>query len=193
MPEASGILGPMRALFATCLVAAAVSARAGDVAVVHFADGSSLPLRDWTFSYEYVLRKPETAAPFATPTSRPSPELIVGKRAQRVTGSLTLQIAEELRDREEGGIPVKRKVPVVRFLELAGADGKRTKLKLEAPQRDLLAPEADSRMIYEPRSLSVVGQSLSGGRRELCLASYTALVECGLNPGERVLRVDFEQ
>jgi hypothetical protein len=183
----------MRALFVACLVAAAVSAQAGDVAVVHFADGSSLPLRDWTFSYEYVLRKPETAAPFATPTSRPSPELLVGKRSQRVTGSLTLQIAEELRDREEGGIPVKRKVPVVRGLELLGADGKKTRLKLEAPQHEVLVPEADPRMIYEPRSLAIVGESLSGGRREICLASYTALVECGLDPGERVVRVDFEQ
>ncbi len=174
------------------LLLAAAPADAGQVAVVHFADGSALPLRDWSFSYEFVLRRPETAAPFATPILKASPDLMVGKRSQRVEGSLALQIAEELRDREEGGLPVKRRVPVVKSLELV-VGARKSRLKLEAPQRELLAPEADARMIYEPRSLALVGESLSGGRRELCLASYTVLVECGLNPGDRVVRIDFEQ
>lgn len=179
-----------RALLA--LLVAAAPADAGQVAVVHFADGSTLPLRDWSFSYEFVLRRPETAAPFANPTLKASPELILGKRSHRVLGSLVLQIAEELREREEGGIPVKRRVPVVKSFELA-VEGKKSRLKLEAPQRELLAPEAEPRLLYEPRSLVLVGESLSGGRRELCLASYTVMVECGLNPGDRVVRIDFEQ
>jgi hypothetical protein len=46
-------------------------------------------------------------------------------------------------------------------------------------------------MIVQPRSLDVRGETLTGTRRDVCVMSYSPLVECGSAPKDRVVKLEF--
>ena len=64
-------------------------------------------------------------------------------------------------------------------------------LKIEPPARDALAPDLDKGLIYQPRSLDISGKTLSGIDRSFCVASFSALVECGGTKTTRVVKIEF--
>jgi len=82
-------------------------------------------------------------------------------------------------------------VPVAAGLALTGVDGKRGQLKIVPPDKTLLAPDADKKLLVHPRTLEILGDSLTGTRRSFCLLSFTSLVECADDPAFRVVRLEF--
>jgi hypothetical protein len=183
-----------RALLGAFVLACAGSAPAqpGPSAVVTLADGTSVPLQPWTFSYEYLAYAKGSSPALAPFARRESNSLWCGKRSLAVAG-LGLEIGYETleRQREVNGQPAKVTLFVVRELRLTGADGTRSALKLEPPSREALVPGGDKGLVVAPRSLDLQGETLTGTRTRYCLASYTSLVECGADPAHRVTRVDF--
>ncbi len=140
------------------------------------ADGTSLPLRSWSLSYEFVTWPQGTDPALATAHRRDARELWVGKK--RVpTGGLTVEIRRESGDRDQ--------------LELGFPEGKKEEVKVEPPSRDLLSPEGQKGFLVVARSLDLRGETLTATKRELCLLAYTSLVECGQEPGQRVVKIEF--
>lgn len=180
---------------ALVLSAAAASAQApaerGPV-VVHLADGTSLPLLSWSLSYEVASWRQGTSPAFASFNRAVSSDIWLGKKAYPTAGA-TLEIGydEVERERELEGEVRKVRVAVARTLTLAGADGKKSMLKLEPPVRDLVMPGADKNLLVQPRSLDLMGQTLTGTKRELCLVSFSTLVECSATAGEQVVKIEF--
>jgi hypothetical protein len=143
-------------------------------AVVYLADGSSLPLSDWTLTYEFVAWPQGSTPEMGTVGRREAGELWLGKRRLPVAGA-TLEVV-----RAPGAFP---------RLALVSGGGRRSEHKLEAPARELLQVERDRVLIA--RSLDLHGRTLTGTRRDFCLVSYSATVECGGDPAHRVTRVEF--
>ena len=159
--------------------------------IAHMADGSSLPLRGWSLSYEYSAPRPGQG-PVAAPSRVEAAELWVGKRRLPVRGAtLLLKHVPSPRERAEGDETVVVDVPVVSEIVLAPPGGKSQTLRAEPPHRDLLAPGADGSAVVSARSLDLVGDTLTGTRRSLCLVTYSVLVECGEDPADRVVRLEF--
>jgi hypothetical protein len=71
-------------------------------------------------------------------------------------------------------------------------DGRTVKAKVEPPHRDLLAPDAGKSTMVMARSLDLRGEGITGTRREVCLLSFSSLVECGGNPADQVVKVEFQ-
>jgi hypothetical protein len=155
--------------------AAAPEEPAAAPVMVYLADGSSLPLQSWSLSYEYVTWVQGTDPALATAHRREAKELWVGKK--RVpTGGLTLEIRREPGQRQQ--------------LALAFPQGKKEEMKVEPPSRDLLAAEGQKGLVVA-RSLDLRGETLTATKRELCLLAYTQLVECGQEPEQRVVKIEF--
>ena len=161
-------------------------------AVVRLADGSSVPLRQWSLSYEYFRWPQGGAQTDGTAARREGSELWVGKKTVPLEGT-TLQIEYEStveRERDVDGETRKVKVPSPRTLKLVAA-GKATTLKVEPPHRELMAPGVDKKLMVVARSLDLRGESLTGTKMDFCLLSYSTLVECGEGPEHQVLQVEF--
>jgi hypothetical protein len=182
-----------RALLALALLLPGVAgAQPGGSAIVTLADGTTVPLSPWTFSYEYVAY-PRGSSPALAPFSRREvPTLWAGKRAIDTAGG-ALEIGYEAleREREVDGETKKVKVLVARELRLLAADGKRSVFKVEPPGREALLAGGAKDLVVVPRSLDLQGQTLTGTRSSYCLASYTSLVECGGDTAHQVTRVEF--
>ena len=184
-------------LAAACALAAGVVAAAPpDPAdrppiVVHLGDGSSVPLRQWTLSYEYFSWPQGGALTDGTSGRREGRELWVGKKIVPVQGA-TVQIEYDTveREREVDGETRNVKVPLARALKVV-AGGKATTLKLEPPNRELMAREVDKRLMVVARSLDLRGESLTGTKMDFCLLSYSSLVECGESPEHQVVQIEF--
>jgi hypothetical protein len=43
------------------------------------------------------------------------------------------------------------------------------------------------------RTLDVLGETVTGTRKDFCLVSYTAVVECGGTAADRVVKVEFQK
>jgi hypothetical protein len=188
-----------------CLAAAALAAAdspastadapaaRGTVAVVTLDDGTTVPLRNWTLSYEYGIAKSGTSPLFA-PTARTAGlELFVGKKTMPAAGqTLTIAYTESERSTETdtGVTTVRIKTP--RELALAGADGKKTTFKVEPPVRELLVPDLEKGMTVMARTLDVMGETLTGTKKDFCVISYTAVVECGATAADRVVKIEFQ-
>jgi len=143
---------------------------------VFFADGTSQPLRAWSLSYEYATwPKGESPARGAV-SRRESSDLLTGKKVVPTAG-LRLEL-------EYAGA-------VARGLATVDKEGKRSALRAEAPAADALLPQAGKEMVVQVRGLDLQGETLTGGKRTYCLLSYTALVECAAEPGQRVLKIQF--
>jgi hypothetical protein len=166
-------LGPLVLVFA-----AAASAQEAErpPITLFFADGSSQPLRAWSFSYEYATwRKGDTPAR-GTTTRRDTTDLLVGKRVVPTAGG-TVEVAY-------AGVRAKD-------VTVVDPAGKRTVLKVEAPLPEAVAPELGKDMVVQVRGLDLAGETLTGGKRTYCLLSYTALVECDAEPAQRVVKIQF--
>jgi hypothetical protein len=170
------------ALLGACLaVSASAQEATGDsgLVTVHLADGSTLPLRNWSLRYSFVAWAKGTPRALARTTERKASELWVGKKTYPVAGrALVLE-------RDKAGTRVEK-------LALVGSDGKREEWNAEAPNRDLLLPDGDKKTLMIAESLDFSGETLTGTRYSFCLLSYTSLVECGTDPGHRVLRLEFQ-
>lgn len=181
----------LAALIAVAL-AAPLPAQEGDSAVVHLADGSSVPLSSWALSYEYVAWRQGTPQYQATPQRREAALVFLGRKTYPVKGqSLEIAYTPTEKEREVEGVAKRVKVPVASGLALSGG-GKKTPLRLEPPHRDLVIPGAEKRLLLVVRTLDLTGQTLTGTRREFCLLSFTSMVECPEEPSHQVVRVDFQ-
>lgn len=176
---------------AVLALASQAAGEGGETILVHFADGSSVPLRSWSLSYEYsAWRRGESPALGAT-ASKEAKEIWVGKRAIPVAGlTLDIQYSQLERGQEVEGEIRPVVVAVATGLTLVAADGKKTVLKPDPPHRDLIAPGAEGTMV-QARSLDLRGETLTGTKRDLCLLSYSALVQCLSEADQRVVKIQF--
>ena len=167
------------ALLSLVLVAPAASPAQDEltsVATLHLADGTSVALVQWKLTYEFASWRAKEPVSSAKPQIRENSLLLLGKKSYSVKGdTLTLTHVE-------GG-------DTVRVATLALKKG--GELKLEAPTREALAPDLEKDRIYQPRSVDIAGKTLSGIDRSFCVASFSALVECGGTKTTRVVKVDF--
>ncbi len=154
-------------------------------ALVRLGDGSQVLLRSWSLSYEYSAWRRGEGPAQAKTSRRPSRDLWSGKRVAPTTG-FTLDIQYDQRR-----TPAEEPRARVLGLVLLAADGKKTTLKPEPPHADLLLPGAEG-MIVSARSLDLLGETLAGTRREFCLLSYSPFVECGAEPAQQVVKVQFQ-
>jgi hypothetical protein len=190
------------AFISAALLAAAVVAAGSAVAappepaeappaVVRLADGSSVPLRQWSLSYEYFSWPQGGAQTDGTAARREGSELWIGKKIIPLKGA-TLQIEYDTieRERDVDGQTRSVQVPAPRAMKLVAA-GKATKLKVEPPHRELMAPNVDKKLMVIARSLDLRGESLTGTKMDFCLLSYSTLVECGEGPEHQVMQVEF--
>jgi hypothetical protein len=174
------------------LGAGGATAQDTTVAILHLADGSELPLGSWSLSYEYQAWKEGTSQAFAQPSRRESREFLTGKKSLPLSGA-TLEIQYRVYERqvEVNGQPTKGQGAAVTGLSLTAA-GKKTELKVEAPNKDFLVPPGSSKgLIVQARALDVKGETLTGTKRTYCLLSYTPQVECSAAAAERVVRIEF--
>lgn len=160
-------------------------------AVVHLGDGSTVPLRQWSLSYEYFSWPHGGSQADGTAARRTAAELWAGKKAIPLDGStLHIEYVTEERERDVDGETRKVQVPRARSLKLV-REGKTEQLKLEAPHRELLAPGGDKKRVVTARTLDLRGESLTGTKMDFCVVSYTTLVECGESPEHQVVQIEF--
>jgi hypothetical protein len=183
-------------LFAAALAGGAAIGTAQEGAerppvVVRFADGNTVPLREWSLSYEYFTWPERGSQADGTATRRTAPDLWVGRKAIPLGGAtLQIEYVATERERDVDGETRKVTVPQARALKLV-REGKTTQLKVEAPHRDLLAPDGGKKQVVTARSLDLRGESLAGTKMDICVVSYTVLVECGESPEHQVVGIEF--
>lgn len=175
---------------ALCLLLLGVPALAQEstgVAVVRLADGSEVPLSAWKLAYEYQTWKEGSSPAFAEIGRREGHELIDGKKLLPVAGG-RLEIQHRVYEQTDAQ---GQKLPgaVVTGLVLS-AGGKKTNVKPTAPHKDVLAGD-EKKVYFQARVLDLVGETLTGTKRQFCLASFSPLVECSALPGDRVVSVEF--
>ena len=159
--------------------------------VVTTEDGSSVPLHNWSLSYEYGLAKAGTSPLFAPTARKAAWELYVAKKALPTTGQvLTITYSETMRSTESDTGVRTEKIKTPKELTLTGADGRKT-FKVEAPARELLVESLEKGTTLMARTLDVVGETVTGTKKDFCLVSYTAVVECGGTAADRVVKVEF--
>ncbi|MEO8358635.1 MAG: hypothetical protein ABI672_01285 [Vicinamibacteria bacterium] len=146
------------------------------VATLHLADGSTAALVEWKLSYEFIAWKQKEPVSSAKAQRIDIPMLVLGKKTYPVQGdSLSLKHLEANETARVISMNLKK----------AGD------LKVEQPAREILAPDLDKKMIYQPRSLDISGKSLSGMDRAFCIVSFSPLLECGLTKTSRIVKIDF--
>lgn len=163
-------------LLAALALAAPDAAQERPPLTVFFADGSSQPVRDWSFVYEYQSWPKGESPARGSIATRETGELLVGKKALPTVGvTIEMQYAGR----------------AARELVVTDASGKRTRMKVEAPAAESLVPGLGKETVLQPRVLDLRGLTLTGGKRSYCLLTYTSLVECAAADGERVVKVQF--
>src|SRR5262245_22249315 len=158
------------AALALLLVASAAAAQdSTSVAVVRLADGTDVPLASWHLRYEYQTWPEGSSPAFAEIGRREGRELIADKKLLAVAGGkLELQhrVYEKMDDQGQ-------KVPGAAVTGLVlTVSGKKTIIKPEAPAKEVLAGGA-KKVFFQARVLDLVGETLTGTRRELCLVSFS--------------------
>jgi hypothetical protein len=182
-------------LLLACAVPAGTAADApadrGSV-VVTTEDGSSVPLHNWSLSYEYGLAKAGTSPLFAPTARKAAWELFVGKKAVPTTGQiLTIAYSETMRSTESDTGVRTEKIKTPKELTLTGADGRKTTFKVEPPARELLVESLEKGTTLMARTIDVLGETVTGTKKDFCIASYTAVVECGGTAADRVVKIEF--
>ena len=183
---------PLVILF-TLVAAASAPAQTGPgVLVVTLADGTSVPLNGWSFSYEYQAVKAGAQGGFPQAERRNTADLWVGKKVYPMA-SATLDIQYRVYEQqvEVDGQMQKRAGAVVTGLTVTAA-GKRNEGKLEPPDKELLMPEGSKGLLVQPRSLDVHGETLTGTKRDFCVLSYSPLVECNAEASGRVVKLELQ-
>lgn len=154
----------------------AVQDELASVATLHLADGTSVALVEWKLTYEFLTWRQKEPVSLAKPQVRPTSGLVLGKKNHQVKAdTLTLTHVE--------GDDAVRVVSM--NLKKIGD------LKIEPPSREVIAPDLEKGLLYQPRSVDLSGKSLSGIDRSFCVASFSALVECGGTKTTRVVKIDF--
>lgn len=161
---------------------------------VTLEDGSSVPLHNWSLSYEYGVAKAGVSPLFAPTARKAAWELYVGKKAIPVKGQvLTITYSESMRSTEsDTGIKTER-VKTPRELTLTGVDGRKTNFKIEAPARELLVESLEKGTTLMARTLDLLGETITGTKKDFCVVSYTAVVECGGTAADRVVKIEFQR
>jgi hypothetical protein len=163
-------------------------------ALVTFADGNTLPLRNWTLSYDYLSWPRGRSPASGIQTVREASDLWLGKRVVPMADALlAIEHGELRRETLVDGRPQPILSSAAREVTVSMADGKTIKAKVEPPHRDLLAPGADKSTMVMARSLDLRGEGITGTRREVCVLSYSSLVECGGSPADQVVKVQFQR
>ena len=163
-------------------------------ALVTFADGNTLPLRNWTLSYDYVTWARGQSAASGIQAGREASALWIGKRVVPMDDALlSIQHGELRRETLVDGRPQSILSSSAREVTVTTPDGKTIKAKVEPPHRDLLAPEAAKSVFVMARSLDLRGESITGTRREVCVLAYSTLIECGGTPADQVVKVQFQR
>ena len=162
--------------------------------VVTLEDGTSVPLHNWSLSYEYGIAKQGTSPLFAPTARKTAWELYVGKKALPTAGqTLTIAYSETMRSTESDTAITTERIKTPREITLAGADGKKSTFKIEPPARELLVESLEKGTTLMARTLDVVGETITGTKKDFCLLSYTAVVECGGTAADRVVKVEFQR
>jgi len=141
-----------------------------------FADGASQPLRGWSLSWEYAAWPKGESPTRGSVTRRESTDLLVGKKVVPTAGLL---------------IEVEYTGDIVRGLRTRGKDGKSQPLKTDPPAAEILSTKLGKDVSVQVRVLDLRGETLTGGKRSYCLLTYTALVSCVAEPGQRIVRIQF--
>ena len=190
MSTAEGMILAAAVLAATVQPAPAEPA-APRTALVHFADGNTLPLRNWSLSYEYMSWEKGRSPATGSSARREGADLWIGRRALPVAGSvLTIAYGEVRRETLVDGRPQPILSSAAREVTLAAGGGSQ-KVKVEPPDRLFLAGAAPKSTNIIPRSVDLRGEGITGTRREVCLLSYSTLVDCGSSPADQVVKVEF--
>lgn len=146
------------------------------VATLQLADGTSVALVEWKLTYEFAAWRQKEPVSSAKSHTRENAMLLLGKKSYSVKGdTMSLTHVEADDTFRVSSMTLKK----------AG------ELKVEAPAREALAPDLEKSMIYQPRSLDISGKTLSGIERSFCVASFSALVDCGSTKTTRVVKIDF--
>ncbi|HWX23959.1 MAG TPA: hypothetical protein VN083_02915 [Vicinamibacteria bacterium] len=157
--------------------------------LVHFKDGSALPLRSWALSVEFSTWPQGESAASATVSRKDSRQLTVGKKEYPLGDLASFEIEYEPPPKALQDV----RPPLARGFVLKGRHGEVTHVRLEAPSRDILLPGKGHGLMFAARSLDLVGETIMGTKRSLCLLSYTSLVECGLEPKDQITSLDFSE
>ena len=166
-------------------------APAARTAIVHFADGSTVPLRNWTLSYEYLTWNKGESPARGQSARREGVDLWIGRRALPLAGTvLTIAYGETRRETLVDGRPQPIVSSTAREVTVAAAAGSST-VKVEPPDRLFLAGGAPKSANLIPRSVDLRGEGITGTRREVCLLSYSTLVDCGSSPADQVVKVEL--
>ncbi|MEO5762728.1 MAG: hypothetical protein ABIR28_10500 [Vicinamibacteria bacterium] len=164
-------------LVGSMFTAASAQDEVSSVATLHLADGSTVALVEWKLSYEFIAWKQKEPVSSAKARRVNIPMLVLGKKTYPVQGdSLSLTHLE-----------TEDTARVVSMSLKKSGD-----FKVEQPARDILAPDLEKSMVYQPRSLDISGKSLSGMDRAFCIASFSPLLECGLTKTTRIVKIDFK-
>ena len=159
--------------------------------IVHLADGTSLPLREWSLSYEY-LTWPVGSSQVMGTTGRRDTRLLWVARKEMETAGRVLELEHLMLPFDPGeGASGPPEIPVVSRLRLSSLGGGKDELRPEPPHRDRLLPDGGKKVVVLARSLDLRGVTLAGTRRELCVVSYTSMVECGVQRNGRVVKLEF--
>jgi hypothetical protein len=191
----ASLLRPLAVLIAAFAATRAAGADAPpqSTIIVTLDDGTTVPLRNWTLSYEYGLAKTGVSPLFAPTARKSASELYVGKKALPTAGqTLTISYTESMRSTESDTGVRTEKIKTPREVTLVGADGRKNTLKVEPPVRELLVPQLEKGMTLMARTLDVIGETVTGTKKDFCLMSYTAVVECGGTAADRVVKVEFQ-
>jgi hypothetical protein len=157
------------------------SAAAAGTVLVTLADGSTVPLRGWSLSYEFGRYRQGESPLSGTNARRDGQQLFLGKRVLPVAGLTVTFVHAKAGD-----------LLVVKTLQVTGRDGKATEHKVEAPARDLLVTDLPRGEAVMARTLDLRGETVTGGHQDLCLISYTSVVQCGTTAEDRVVKLEFE-
>ncbi len=181
------------ALLASCLAVSTHAAdapaspdTAGGMVTVSLADGTTVPLRGWTLQYEYSVYKQGTSPLAGTTQTRPAREIYLGKRVLPAPGLAVTIVHTRLGQGEAT-------MDVVRTLKVTTPDGKTSEYKVEPPARELLAPALEKGQLVMARTMDLQGETLTGTRRDLCLVSFTTVVQCGTTAEDQVTKLEFQR
>jgi hypothetical protein len=182
---------PSTTLFLALSLLAPAGAGETRLAVVYLADGTSVPLQDWTLVYDYLAQPPGALPGQGRDSTRDSDTLWLGKKSYALRGTtLEVEYADVAEEREIQGEVVMVTVTQASGLKLT-TEGKGRSLKIEPPARDWLRGDDDKDLSILPRGLDISGHTLAGTSRRFCLLSFHYLVECRPAAGDRVIKIIF--
>ena len=146
------------------------------LATLHLADGTTVALLDWKLSYDFATWRKNDRISNAKSRTKETLTLLLGKKSYPLRGE-TLTLTHQ----EDGDS----------FRVSAMALKSSGEMKIESPDKGAVAPNLEKDYLFQPRSLDILGKTLSGLDRSFCVVSFSALVDCGRTRTTRVVAIDF--